>query len=92
MKSNKPDLNSKLKKHSLDGKDLELAVESFHKPESVKPLADEKEKEKTVRISVDVPESVHERLKMYLIKSKQFNKLGPFLAHLAEKEMNKVSD
>ncbi|MGI8634644.1 MAG: hypothetical protein ACR2KZ_04500 [Segetibacter sp.] len=92
MKNNKPDFNSKLKKHSLDGKDLELAVESFHKPESPKSLADEKEKEKTVRISVDVTESIHERLKMYLIKSKQFNKLGPFLAHLAEKEMNKASD
>jgi hypothetical protein len=92
MKSNKPDLNSKLKKHSLDGKDLELAVESFHKPELIKSPADEKNKEKTVRISVDVTESVHERLKMYLIKSKQFNKLGPFLAHLAEKEMNKVSE
>lgn len=88
----KTDLNSKLKKNSLDGKDLELAVESFHNSGPVKSLADEKEKEKTVRISVDVPESLHNRLKMYLIKNKEFSKLGPFLTHLAEKEMNKETD
>lgn len=83
----KADLNGKLKKNSLDGKDLELAVESLHKPGPVKPIASEKEN--TVRISVDVSESLHNRLKMHLIKNKSFNKLGPFLAHLAEKEMDK---
>lgn len=88
----KADLNTKLKKNSLEGKDLELAVESFHKSEPVEPLADEKEKEKTMRISVDVPISLHDRLKMYLIKNKEFRKLGPFLAHLAEREINKETE
>lgn len=87
MKSNKIDLSNKLKKNSLNGKDLELAVESLHKNSS-EPEVTENEKEKTVRISVDVPVSMHDRLKMHLIKNKKFSKLGPFLAYLAEKELS----
>jgi hypothetical protein len=81
---NKPDFN-KLNpgKKPLD---IEAAVKAIH-DQPAATVADEKKKEKSVRISVDVSESTHDALKMHLIKNKQFNKLGPFLAYLAQREL-----
>lgn len=84
-----------MKKPSLEDKLLAAQIEKAHQsllsiPPSV-PIATkaivEEPKEKNVRVTVDMPESLHESLKYRIIKEKK--SIREFIILLLQKELEK---
>lgn len=82
-----------MKKPSLEDKLLAAQIEKAHQAiaqQSTQPVQIEKKeveiKEKNVRVTVDMPESMHEALKYRIIKEKK--SIREFILMLLEKELN----
>ena len=85
-----------MKKPSLEDKLLAAQIEKAHQTllaptpsvQTVQKVVVEEVKEKNVRVTVDMPESLHESLKYRIIKEKK--SIREFIILLIQKELEKA--